>query len=525
MLDTTMTRRGLISAATLGAGAAALAPALAGAAEASAVEELTPAQVIAADAVVIGSGTSGLIAATRAAELGKSVVLVEKLEEAQVGGCSRYTAGFAAFEAPDGLDVDGAIAIEDYINTQVTYHRNACNAETVRLYAETSGPATGWLLDQGIEFNVLGSVHQPVSPDAVGAGLTGGGLIDKLYVKAVEYGVQFLFETEAKQLLLAGGAAAGVIAQSAAGEIVEIDAPAVVLACGGFGANAEMFEKYTGTAYGVVEFYGLMNMPTGDGVRFGLEAGGSLHHPSAVSYANLKLADFPGEGAAENILFAKQQALVWVNSRGRRFVTEELCKVEDWTVNGEACSQQDKIFNIFDAAFLAKIEKEGPWQGQLFTDIEAGKPVANATELAQAVVADGSYGCYSADTIEELAEKAGINPAALAETIQAYNGFCEAGEDSAFGKAAEFLVPVSEPPFYAFRNKLAFYNTLGGLKVDTTCQVINHETGEVVSGLYAIGSDAGGCFGYYYNSSVVPGEMQGWCVSSGFVAGNDIAAK
>ena len=74
MLDTTMTRRGLISAATLGAGAAALAPALAGAAEASAVEELTPTQTIAADAVVIGSGTSGLIAATRAAELGKSVV-------------------------------------------------------------------------------------------------------------------------------------------------------------------------------------------------------------------------------------------------------------------------------------------------------------------------------------------------------------------------------------------------------------------------------------------------------------------
>lgn len=516
-MTSSITRRTLIGATI---GAAVLVPTLA-----VADETPTPDETLRADAVVIGSGTSGLIAATRAAELGKSVVLIEKLDEAQVGGCSRFTAGFAAFEAPDGIGLDGAMSIEDYIATQVAYHRNACNTETVRVYAENSGPATGWLLDQGVEFNVFANIHQPVSPDAVGAGLTGGGLIDKLYVKALEYGVQFLFETEACQVLYANGAVAGVVAKNTNGTVVQVDAPAVVLACGGFGANPQMFEQYTGTAYSVVEFYGSANMPTGDGVRFGLEAGGSLHHPSAVSYANLKLADFPGEGAAENILFAKQQALVWVNSRGRRFVTEELCRVEDWTVNGEACSQQDTIFSVFDSAFLAKIEQEGPWQGQLFTDIEAGKPIPDATQLAQDVIADGSYDCYCAQTIEELAEAAGIDPATLAATIAEYNGFCEAGRDAAFGKSAEFLFPVSQPPFYAFKNKLAFYNTLGGLKVDTSCQVINRETGAVIDGLYAIGSDAGGCFGYYYNSSVTPGEMQGWCVASGFVAGNAIAAQ
>ncbi|MBR2835819.1 MAG: FAD-binding protein [Coriobacteriales bacterium] len=515
MIDTTISRRTLVGAAL---GAAVLTSA----GVALADEALVPTKTVSADAVVIGSGTSGLIAATRAAELGKKIILVDKLDEAQVGGCSRYTAGFAAFEAPDCIDLPGAMSIEEYIGIQVDYHRNACNTETVRLYAENSGPAVAWLLDQGVEFNVFANVHQPVNPDAVGAGLTGGGLIDKLYVKALEYGVEFMFETEAAKVLYADGAAAGIIAKAASGEIIQIDAPAVVLACGGFAANAEMFEQYTGTSYGVVEFYGPMNMPTGDGVKFGLEAGGSLHHPSAVSYANLKLADFPGEGAAENILFAKQQALVWLNSRGKRFVTEELCKVEDWTVNGEACSQQDKIFSVFDSAFLSKIEQEGPWQGQLFTDIEAGKPIPEATALAQAVIADGSYECYCADTLEELAAAAGIDPKAFVESIEKYNGFCEAGSDAAFGKSAEFLFPVNQPPFYAFRNKLAFYNTLGGLKVDTECRVINHATGSVVDGLFAIGSDAGGCFGYYYNSSVTPGEMQGWCVASGFVTGNVI---
>ena len=392
----------------------------------------------------------------------------------------------------------------------------------MRLYAEASGPATGWLLDQGVQFNVFGSVHQPVDPEAVGAGLTGGGLIDKVYAKALEYGVECLFETEAREVLYADGAVSGVVAQNTSGGTVQIDAPVVVLATGGFGANPEMFEQYTGTSYNVVEFYGPMNMPMGDGVKFGLAAGGSLHHPSAVSYANLKLADYPGEGAPENILFAKQQALVWVNERGRRFATEELCGVEHWTVNGEACSQQGKVFSVFDSDFLHTIEEKGPWQGQLFTDVEAGKPVPDAAERAKALVNDPAYECYSAQTVEGLANQMGVDPATLADTIETYNTACEQGEDLAYRKDAAYLVPVATPPFYAFKNKLAFYNTLGGLKVDEACRVIDHATGEVVPGLFAIGSDAGGCFGYYYNSSVTPGEMQGWCVSSGYVAGNYI---
>ncbi len=485
--------------------------------------DLSGATQVEADMVVVGSGTSGLIAATRAAEKGSRVVLLEKLPETAVGGCSRYTAGFAAFEASDNKGLEGAMSIEDYMGIQMEYHRNACNAEIVRAYAEYSGPGTDWLIDQGVQFNVLGSVHQPVAPEVSGAGLTGPGLIDVVYEKAKEYGVDFRFETEALDLIAEEGAVVGVSAKTKDDEILAINAPVVVLATGGFGANKDMFEEETGVSYDVVEFYGPSNVPMGDGIRMGLKLGSAQHHPNAVSYANLKLADFPGESAPENILFAKQQPLVWVNGRGKRFVSEELCTVADWTLNGEAVSQQDKVFSVFDSAFLERIATEGPWQGQLFTEIEEGKPIPSAADIAQAVIDDSGYSCYKADTLEELADQAGIDPAQLKETIDAYNGYCQSGIDLEFGKPAEHLVAVSKPPFYCFKNKLAFYNTLGGLKVDNECRVLRMSDGQPIPSLYAVGSDAGGAFGYYYNSSVTPGEMQGWCVASGFIVGDAVS--
>lgn len=485
--------------------------------------DLSNATPISADAVIVGTGTAGLVAATRAAESGANVIVLEKLPEAAVGGCSRYTAGFAAFEASDMADDDSTMSIEDYVSIQTEYHRNACNVDIVRAYADHSGPATDWLIEQGVQFNVLGNVHQPVAPEVDDAGLTGPGLIDIVYKKAQEHGVEFRFETEALDLIVSDGTVTGISAKTSTGEILAISAPAVVLATGGFGANKEMFEEKTGVSYDVVEFYGPAGVPMGDGIRMGLGMGGKQHHPGAVSYANLKLADYPGESSPENILFAKQQPLVWVNGSANRFVSEELCTVADWTLNGEAVSQQDKVFSVFDSAFLERIATEGPWQGQLFTAIEEGKPIPEVRDYADKVIESGGYNCFKADTIEELAEQAGLDPKQLAETITAYNSSCAEGKDARYGKNPDFLFPVEKAPYYCFKNKLAFYNTLGGLKIDTECRVLKMSDGQPVPGLYAIGSDAGGAFGYYYNSSVTPGEMQGWCLSSGFIVGNALA--
>lgn len=527
------TRRGFLTA--MGATGAALALGMAGcasqknmaatgdkAAETPEVD-LSNATVVECDMAVVGTGTSGLIAATRAAELGARVVVLEKLSEIAVGGCSRYTAGFAAFNAKDLKGVEGTMTPDEYIGIQTEYHRNACNIDAVRLYAYNSGEATDWLTEQGVQFNVFGNVHQPVAPEVTDAGLTGPGMIDVLYTQAKNYDVDFRFETVAKGLITDGDTVNGVYAETDSGELLAIQAPKVVLATGGFGANGELFEKHTGVSYDVVEFYGPDGVPMGDGIEWALGLGASQHHPNAVSYANLKLADFPGEGAPENILFAKQQPLVWVNSRARRFVTEDLCTVADWTLNGESVSQQEKVFSIFDQAFLDRIATEGPWQGQLFTEIEEGKAIPEATDYANAVIDSGTYECYKADTLAELAEKAGLDASTLEETIAEYNEFCKAGVDGHFNKNKDHLVAVTTPPYYCFRNKLAFYNTLGGLKVDDSCQVLKMKGSQPITGLYAVGSDAGGAFGYYYNSSVTPGEMQGWCVTTGYVVGNSVA--
>lgn len=109
-------------------------------------------------------------------------------------------------------------------------------------------------------------------------------------------------------------------------------------------------------------------------------------------------------------------------------------------------------------------------------------------EKIDAQVAHGMI--YQSDSLEELAEQIGVDPAVFVQTIKNYNSYVDAGYDPEFEKRA-FDLKVEKAPFYATPRKPAVHHTMGGLKIDTETHVLNKQ-GQVISGLYAAGELAGG---------------------------------
>ena len=115
-------------------------------------------------------------------------------------------------------------------------------------------------------------------------------------------------------------------------------------------------------------------------------------------------------------------------------------------------------------------------------------------------IAKSGTGVYQADTLEELAELIDVDPATFTATIERYNEMCEKGVDEDFMKSSEYLIPVKNPPFYAFNEKWVFVCSIAGVHTNDKFQVLNADH-EVIPGLFAAGNTVGRRFGYAYESS------------------------
>lgn len=105
-------------------------------------------------------------------------------------------------------------------------------------------------------------------------------------------------------------------------------------------------------------------------------------------------------------------------------------------------------------------------------------------------VATDRYGDkFSADTIEELARKAGIDAEVLKKSVEDYNHYCDIQNDEEYGKPAEYLQKITEPPFYLLHQAVMFLCMLGGIEVNTDMQVVDGKL-DPIAGLYAIGADS-----------------------------------
>ena len=463
-----------------------------------------------ADVVVVGAGGAGMTAAITAAAEGKSVVILES--QSMVGGNSvRATGGMNAgktvyqdeneFGESAGVEKTLKTAAEKYADNETitalaktvseqwaAYQANPTgyfdsvelmeldtmiggkginDPELVETLCANSADAIDWLDEHGITLHNVSSfggasvkrIHRPVNAEGKTVSV-GSYMIPLLQENCEKAGVKMMLDTTATEILTdANGAAVGVKATGASGETVTVNAKAVVLASGGFGANLDMVVKYK------PELKGFMttNAPgiQGQGIEMAEAIGAAtvdmdqiqIHPTVEANTAALITEGLRGDGA------------ILINEEGQRFIDE---------------------VGTRDVVSAAEIAQTGSYSWLV---VDQG--MVDASSVIQGYIKKG-YTVTGA-TYEELGKAMGVDAAAFAETMEKWNGYVEAKNDPDFGRTS-FANPLNTAPYYAVKVTAGVHHTMGGLKINANTEVLN-EKGEVIPGLFAAGEVTGGVHG------------------------------
>ena len=492
--------------------AAALAAAGLDAADFTGNEDASAAEdrVIDTDIVIVGAGGAGMTAAIAAANEGRDVVIVES--QAMVGGNSvRATGGMNAAETPaqdeneftesagvektletaacEWADNEAITALANTVAEQwAAYQANPegyfdsvelmeldtligghgiNDPALVEALCSNSADAIDWLAEQGIELTSVSSfggasvkrIHRPV--DSEGKTISVGSyMIPLLQSKCEELGVEILLNTTANKILTdADGAAVGIEATDKDGATVTVNAKAVVLASGGFGANLDMVTEYK------PELEGFMTTNAagaqGQGIDMAVAIGAGtvdmdqiqIHPTVEYNSSHLITEGLRGDGA------------ILVNTEGKRFIDEVATR---------------------DVVSAAEIAQPGS-----FSWLIIDQDMVDVSSVIQGYIENGYT--FSGETYEELAEAIELDPAVFAETMNNWNATVAAGVDEEFGRTS-FVDPLDTAPFYAIKVTAGIHHTMGGLTINPQTQVLAGD-GTVIDGLYAAGEVTGGVHG------------------------------
>jgi fumarate reductase flavoprotein subunit len=397
------------------------------------------------------------------------------------------------------------------------------DAKLVKAYLEKSGNTIGWFESMGIGFvDVLAyypgaqyvwHYKDPESPAFTQA------LSDRIKSK----GAAIFMETPARELIKQNGRIVGLIAEDKTGEVIQVNAKAVVIGTGGFAENVKWVEKYTHLAgYPLLgqgdNMGGNTAMLTGDGIRMAWEAGGDETEMYVDTYRGLP-QPYGGPGGTSIELGTFRQPILMVNLQGERFVNEEI--VYDGAFSGNAVDAQKGrcAFGIFDED-TNRYYEENSWDWPLaYMSADRSKDVGAFIKKAQE---DGYEHLFMANSIEDLCAQTGINLEGLKKTLDEYNKACDTGRDDLFFKKDKYLKPVRRPTFYAGRFMLNWYGSLGGVRINHRVEVLNKDF-DVIPGLYCAGNDSNTVCGATY-VFYLAGHMSGFAYNTGRIAGENAAA-
>ena len=465
------------------------------------------AKELSADVIVVGGGGAGMAAATRLAQLGKSVILVEK--SGFLGGAISVSGGNQVVMGSQ-LQIDNGVADDSVESMVADFEANGANKnnkEILTLFAENVGATTDWLVANcGITFEE--GLHQlgEYSHNRELAYTGGGAGFAEAMRKAVEEaGVQVLLNTKAESLIADNGTVTGVKAASSDADYT-LTAGNVVLATGGYGANKDMLTDEMKSAL----YYGPASS-TGEGIQMAQAVGAQTANMEyGKRYPNgIEVSEGMAKSTIAGNIVGWTMSAILVNKDGNRVVNE---KASNRTILEEELKQEGgELYLLLDAetfeAWKAKLAPAGISDADIEKYLEA-----NGTTTP--VFAHG-------ETLEEAAAAAGINADNLKATVEKYNGFVAKGSDDDFGRAATYLTKtIGEGPYYIVEQKPRFATTMGGLVINTSMQVLN-EAGEPISGLYAAGENCGQVMG----DDSPSGANNAWALTSGKLAADAIAAK
>ena len=483
--------------------------------------------------VVVGGGNAALCAAIAARVAGARVLLLEKAPAPERGGNSFFTAGAFRFAhhglddlrrdvLPDLSEAEArAIDIDAYPEARffddlARLTENLTDPDLADTLVRRSRPTIVWMRAQGLRFIPmfgrqayrLGDRHRFWGGLAVEAVGGGPGLVEALYQRAEQLGVEVRYGVKASGLRLDRRGAIRALATRDADGFHEVACRGVVLACGGFEANPEWRARYLGPDWELARVRGTRHN-TGDGIRMALEIHAQPYgHWSACHAVAWDLNAPPFGDRRVGDLFQKHSyplGLI-VNNRGERFV-DEGADLRNYTYaryGREILRQPERAaFQLFDQKVVGLLREE-----------------YRIREVTKA----------EASTLGELARKLEIDPAGLERTVAAFNQAVQPGEFNPAildGKATRGLtppksnwaLPLDAPPYLGYAVTCGITFTFGGLRVDTRARVLDTED-RVIPGLYAAGELLGGLF--YHNYPGGAGLMAG--AVFGRLAGESAAA-
>lgn len=470
--------------------------------------------------VVVAGGPAGLSAAVQAAEEGIQVVLVEKA--ATCGGAANMGMGplgiGTRYQKAQMID----LSVEKCFRMFMEYTHYMVDARLVKRYFDLSADTIEWLEDKGVEFAGAFRYFAKSEPTwhivktDKGVGPRAASVMNKkLYERCLDLGVTVLLETAATKIVMQEGKTAGVLAADKSGEELRIHCDAVVIATGGAGANKEMIAAETGYKSGENMFHVQVPGVVGDGLRMAWEAGAAHTQVRVEGAASVGNGDIGQFSHSLHNVFAQPNLLV--NLQGKRFMNED--DMQNTTFLNNAVSKQKEMiaFNVIDSSIAKYYIKNGVDQ---ISFVRNNPDVTDFLEEIDSAIAQGSKSFYKADTLEELAEKTGINKEIFMNTVEEYNDSCDSGDEEFF-KDRKYMRPLKRAPFYCGVIRPSGYGTVGGIKIDENCQALN-DAFEPVMGLYAAGADACNLYDDSY-MFLLPGNSMGFAVNSGRIAGMSAA--
>ncbi len=472
------------------------------------------------DVIIVGGGNAALCAALAAREGGARPLVVECAPQAERGGNSRFSAGAmrVAYNGvadlarlmPDLTAEDRAITdFGAYPEDQ--FYDDLCRVTQYRTTPRLAETLVGrsfdtmmWMRGKGIRFAPIYG-RQAFKIDGrfkFWGGLTveawggGPGLIDAEYSAAARNGIEVWYSARALDLIHDDNGVRGVRVRNR-GATTALSAEAVVLASGGFEANAEARARYLGPGWDLAKVRGT-RFNSGDGIRMALEAGampyGNWSGCHAVGW-DRNAPEFGDLAVGDGFQKHSYPFGIMVNARGRRFVDE-------------GADFRNYTYAKYGRAIL---EQPGQFAWQVFD--------RKVTHLLRDEYRIKGVTKVSADTLEELAGKLeDVDAAGFLEEVRAYNRAIDTGPpfnpNIKDGRGTRGLTPaksnwanpIDTPPFEAYAVTCGITFTFGGLRIDDDAAVINTD-GLPIRGLYAAGELVGGIF--YFNYPGGTGLMSG----------------
>ena len=398
------------------------------------------------DIVIVGGGPAGLAAAIGAKQTNAdaNVIIVEKLDI--LSGNGKFDMNF--FDMIN-TKAQHAANTERYITNQVANFiedkaKSGETAERIAVWAEEENNIDAWLREMGVELNYnYGGTNHMAEADRY----AGEAIQDGLENAVFGYGVDVRTGTKGVDLVMENGVCKGVIVTNNQNETYTINAKKTIIATGGWCFNKELLAKYA-PGYEVFNTSNQMGA-TGDFVPVFEKYGFKMDQMGKMSFfANIIVPRRDLTGGADMNLFVNKEGALLPNASGK--------------------ARGELVFAQTDKAAYYITDKTGY---DSFYRIRKHVGLGYYTEGA---------------TLEDLANKLGIDAEGLAASIEQHNADAAAGVENAMIAAVPKRALDAEGPYYGVRVEGANHMTKGGVVCNEKAQVLMADD-SVVPGLYAAG--------------------------------------